>query len=73
MNDTEQENSRLITLMLQVATMDGKLDATLVSLTNRVQALEDKANGAMVRTLTLIGVIVALGGVLLTLGGKLVW
>lgn len=71
--DTERENSRLITLMLQVATIDGKLDGALADLTRRVKALEDRASGSAGRTLAAIAAITAALGLLLALGGKLNW
>lgn len=71
--DTERENSRLITLMLQVATIDGKLDGALNDLSRRVKALEDRNNGSTPRALGIVAAVTTALGVLLVVGDKLTW
>lgn len=59
--------------MLQVATIDGKLDGALADLTRRVKVLEDKDNGSVARTVTVIAVVFTGLGLLMTIAGKINW
>ena len=71
--EAEQENSRLITLMLQVATMDGKLDVMIVSLEERVKKLEDKNKESSGNAVSIIAVAISIVMMFITLGSKLSW
>ena len=71
--DTAQENNRLITLMMQVATMDGKLDIMIGNLADRVKNLEDKNKGSGGTIVSVIALLISGLMVLITLGGKITW
>lgn len=70
--DTKEENSRLITLMLQVATMDGKLDVMIGSLAERVRKLEERNNKSAPHTISIIAILISGVMLFITIGGKLV-
>lgn len=71
--DTDTENSRLITLMLQVATMDGKLDVMIVSLEERVKKLEDHNKSSGGKVISVIALLISGLVLLVGLGGKITW